>query len=50
MASGDPTEFYVAYATGGLWQTTNNGMSFTPIFDSEDIIGIGDPLIPTPVH
>lgn len=38
----DPTEFYVAYATGGLWQTTNNGMSFTPIFDSEDIIGIGD--------
>src|SRR5580704_8402015 len=21
----DPTEFYVAYATGGLWHTTNNG-------------------------
>ena len=20
----DPTEFYVAYATGGLWHTTNN--------------------------
>ncbi|HEV8080772.1 MAG TPA: hypothetical protein VGP43_08675, partial [Chitinophagaceae bacterium] len=20
----DPTEFYVAYATGGLWYTTNN--------------------------
>ncbi len=38
----DPTEFYVAYATGGLWHTTNNGQSFTPIFDSEDIIGIGD--------
>ncbi len=38
----DPTEFYVAYATGGLWHTLNNGMSFTPIFDSEDIIGIGD--------
>src|SRR6476659_6082069 len=26
----DPTEFYVAYATGGLWHTTNNGQSFTP--------------------
>ncbi|HEX2683115.1 MAG TPA: hypothetical protein VHL77_04250, partial [Ferruginibacter sp.] len=38
----DPTEFYVAYATGGLWHSTNNGQSFTPIFDSEDIIVIGD--------
>ena len=38
----DPTEFYVAYSTGGLWHTTNNGQSFTPIFDSEDVIGIGD--------
>ena len=38
----DPTEFYVAYATGGLWHTTNNGQSFKPIFDSADVIGIGD--------
>jgi photosystem II stability/assembly factor-like uncharacterized protein len=38
----DPTEFYVAYATGGLWYTKNNGQSFAPIFDSADIIGIGD--------
>ena len=38
----DPTEFYVAYATGGLWYTTNNGQSFTPVFDSADVIGIGD--------
>jgi len=38
----DPTEFYVAYATGGLWHTTNNGHSFTSIFDSADVIGIGD--------
>ncbi len=38
----DPTEFYVAYATGGLWHTTNNGQSFTSIFDKEDAIGIGD--------
>ena len=38
----DPTEFYVAYATGGLWHTTNNGQSFTPIFDKEAVIGIGD--------
>ncbi|MBA2330328.1 MAG: glycosyl hydrolase, partial [Flavisolibacter sp.] len=38
----DPTEFYVGYSTGGLWHTTNNGQSFTPIFDSSDVIGIGD--------
>ncbi|MDQ6901781.1 MAG: glycosyl hydrolase [Bacteroidota bacterium] len=38
----DPTEFYVAYATGGLWHTTNNGQSFVPVFDHEEVIGIGD--------
>src|SRR4030095_896795 len=38
----DPTEFYVAYATGGLWHTTNNGQSLTPIFASDAVIGMGD--------
>lgn len=38
----DPTEFYVAYASGGLWHTTNNGQSFTPIMDSLDVLFIGD--------
>jgi photosystem II stability/assembly factor-like uncharacterized protein len=38
----DPTEFYLAFASGGLWHTTNNGQSFTPIFDQEDVITIGD--------
>ncbi len=38
----DPTEFYLAYATGGLWHTTNNGLSFTPLFDNELVMGIGD--------
>jgi len=38
----DPTEFYVAYATGGLWYTNNNGQSLTSIFDKEDAMGIGD--------
>lgn len=38
----DPTEFYVAYATGGLWHTTNNGQSFTPVMDSLDVLFIGD--------
>jgi hypothetical protein len=38
----DPTEFYVAYASGGLWYTKNNGLSFKSVFDSEDILTIGD--------
>ncbi len=38
----DPTKFYVAYASGGLWYTENNGTSFEPIFDHEDVITIGD--------
>ena len=38
----DATEFYVAYASGGLWYTNNNGQSFTPVFDGEDVITIGD--------
>ncbi|MCG7858819.1 hypothetical protein MD537_17715 [Flavihumibacter sediminis] len=38
----DPTEFYVSYASGGLWHTTNNGQSFIPIFDTEQVIVIGD--------
>ena len=44
----DPTEFYVAYATGGLWHTTNNGQSFNPIFDSEHVIGLGDVAVHWP--
>ena len=38
----DPTQFYVAYASGGLWKTENNGISFTPLFDHEASMTIGD--------
>ena len=38
----DPTHFYVAYASGGLWETENNGISFIPLFDNEATITIGD--------
>ncbi|AVR44983.1 glycosyl hydrolase [Christiangramia fulva] len=38
----DPTEFYVAYATGGLWYTNNNGTSFTPVMDNAPMLNIGD--------
>ncbi|MEO8672489.1 MAG: hypothetical protein ABI411_14320 [Tahibacter sp.] len=29
----EPYSFYVAYATGGVWKTTNNGASFEPLSD-----------------
>jgi photosystem II stability/assembly factor-like uncharacterized protein len=38
----DPTEFYAAYSTGGLWHTINNGQSFTPIFDQNKHLFMGD--------
>lgn len=38
----DPTEFYVAYASGGLWHTKDNGISFTPIMDNAPTQNIGD--------
>lgn len=39
---GEPYSFYVAYASGGVWKTTNNGVSFAPIFDHERTIIVGD--------
>ena len=35
-------EFYVGYASGGLWHTVNNGSSFTPILDSSQTQNVGD--------
>lgn len=37
----DPTEFYVAYASGGLWYTNNNGTTFQPSFDNQDVMTLG---------
>lgn len=35
-------EFFVAYASGGVWHTANNGLSFMPIFDYEATLTVGD--------
>ncbi|MEM7109156.1 MAG: glycosyl hydrolase, partial [Bacteroidota bacterium] len=35
-------EYYVAYASGGLFKTSNNGVTFEPIFDEYGALGIGD--------
>ena len=38
----NPIEFYVAYASGGLWYTNNNGTSFSPVLDTSDTQNVGD--------
>ncbi len=38
----NPAEFYVAYASGGVWHTVTNGIDFTPIFDCQPVLTIGD--------
>ncbi len=38
----DPTHFFVAYASGGLWYSNNNGISFEPMFQQEATMTIGD--------
>jgi photosystem II stability/assembly factor-like uncharacterized protein len=37
-----PSIFYAALATGGLWKTINNGITFEPVFDNNGVICIGD--------
>ncbi len=38
----NPTEFYVGYASGGVWHTKNNGTTFTPILDNAPTQNVGD--------
>jgi photosystem II stability/assembly factor-like uncharacterized protein len=37
--------WYVATASGGLWKTTNHGITFSPIFDGEGSYSIGAVVI-----
>jgi len=39
---GEPATFYVAFGSGNLWKTTDNGLTFRPIFDNQPVQGIGD--------
>jgi photosystem II stability/assembly factor-like uncharacterized protein len=40
--NNNPKEFYVGYASGGIFRTGNNGITFEPVFDNQDALGIGD--------
>ncbi len=38
---GNATTFYFGAVDGGIWQTTNAGVVWTPIFDSQHVASIG---------
>ena len=36
-----PTTYYVGFGTSGVWKTTNNGVTFTPVFDDIPCQSVG---------
>ncbi len=38
---GDPNTFYFGAVDGGIWKTTNAGVTWTPIFDHQPVASIG---------
>src|SRR5690606_8813687 len=42
VSPADPTAFFVAYASGGLWRTTSGGSAFEPLFDDQAAMTLGD--------
>ncbi len=38
----NPAIFYVGSAHGGVWKTTNNGATFTPLFQHNGLMSVGD--------
>ena len=37
----NPFEYYVAVSSGGVWKTTNAGLEYIPVFDSQGSYSIG---------
>ncbi|MDE3136309.1 MAG: hypothetical protein KGL59_07030 [Acidobacteriota bacterium] len=41
VVESDPKTIYLGAATGGVWKTTDAGMTWTPLFDKESNMSIG---------
>lgn len=37
-----PNHYFIAFASGGLFETKDRGITFQPVFDNEGALGIGD--------
>src|SRR6478736_1438729 len=42
VVESNPYTMYVASATGGVFRTTDNGITWTPVFEKEPVHSIGD--------
>jgi photosystem II stability/assembly factor-like uncharacterized protein len=42
VVESNPNIVFVGTASGGVWKTTNNGTTWEPVFDKEDVSTIGD--------
>ncbi|HKP37307.1 MAG TPA: hypothetical protein VJT71_10640 [Pyrinomonadaceae bacterium] len=42
VAETNPYIYYVGFATGGVWKTSNNGTTFQPVFATYSTASIGD--------
>ena len=42
VVQNHPTHYYVAYASGGVFKTTNDGTTMHPVFDEQGTLTIGD--------
>ena len=41
LAPGNPKTIVIGYGTGGVWKSTNNATTFSPIFDDKETSSIG---------
>lgn len=41
VQAGNENVIFAGAASGGLWKSDNGGVEWTPIFDKQDVIGIG---------
>jgi len=41
----NPSTWYTAVGSGGVWKTTNAGTTWTPVFDKQTVYSIGDVTI-----
>ncbi len=42
VSESDPNIIYVGYAVGGVFKSENNGVTFTPVFETYNTASIGD--------
>ena len=42
VVQSDPHVIYAATASAGIWKTTNNGITWEPVFDDQPVSSVGD--------